>query len=179
MHQMCANVISGLLRQLRRLKVVVIIIKRMIKFMAHSVWTSSTVPPMSAGPLIHTSLNPARNSIRDWTAVNAVASILAGMSQEYSIFCTTPTETLSNQLLERGVSVVLRYLFLFFSYPYDMNFHDCCQTNEFDQNGDPFNVFELYQKGQCEGLGGTIVMSEEGNPHSYVAVNALKPADTN
>ena len=71
---------------------------------------------------------------------------------------------------------IVLFLELFiFSYPYDMNFHDCCQTKEFDQEGDPFNIFELYQKGQCEGLGGTIVVSEEGNPHSYVAVNSIQP----
>ena len=36
--------------------------------------------------------------------------------------------------------------------------------------GDQVNVFSLFQRGECTADIGTVVVSEEGNPHSYVAL---------
>jgi hypothetical protein len=53
-------------------------------------------------------------------------------------------------------------------YPYDTNFKECCQTKAVDHQGDQLDVFSLLQAGEC--TDGTVVVSEPGNPHSYVAV---------
>jgi len=55
-------------------------------------------------------------------------------------------------------------------YPYDSNFKECCQEDIFDQNADKTLAFNLMRSGECEDAGGLVVVSEEGNPHSYVAV---------
>lgn len=55
-------------------------------------------------------------------------------------------------------------------YPYDSNFKECCQEDQIDGNGDVTLAFNLMKSGECEEADGTVVVSEEGNPHSYVAV---------
>lgn len=56
-------------------------------------------------------------------------------------------------------------------YPYDINFNDCCQSQGVDADGKNFDVFSIQQIGVCGPAGGQVVISEDGNPHSYVAVN--------
>lgn len=56
-------------------------------------------------------------------------------------------------------------------YPYDINFSDCCQSPGADGNGKSVSVFSVLKTGDCGPAGGTVVVSEPGNPHSYVAVN--------
>jgi len=56
-------------------------------------------------------------------------------------------------------------------YPYDINFNDCCQSNGFDDSGKQFDIFSVQPAGRCGPAGGLVVVSEPGNPHSYVAVN--------
>jgi len=55
-------------------------------------------------------------------------------------------------------------------YPYDDNHKECCQSTVIDDQGDQVNVFSLFQRGECTADIGTVVVSEEGNPHSYVAL---------
>jgi hypothetical protein len=57
-------------------------------------------------------------------------------------------------------------------YPYDSNFKECCQTDAHDGDANPMLDFSLTKSGECEGEGGTVVVSEEGNPHSYVAAGS-------
>lgn len=51
-------------------------------------------------------------------------------------------------------------------YPYDEDFDDCCRSTDGSSE-----IFSIQSKGICGPAGGTVVESEEGNPHSYVAVN--------
>jgi len=55
-------------------------------------------------------------------------------------------------------------------YPYDITFNDCCQSSAFNADAKKVDVFSIQQKGVCGPAGGTVVVSEPGNPHSYVAV---------
>merc|ERR1712050_12335 len=55
-------------------------------------------------------------------------------------------------------------------YPYDENFNECCQENQVDGDARITKSFNLMKKGECEPAGGVVVVSEEGNPHNYVAV---------
>jgi hypothetical protein len=48
-------------------------------------------------------------------------------------------------------------------YPYDINQNDCCRVTS--TLGD---IFSIQQKGVCEGAGGDIVVSAEGEPHNYL-----------
>ena len=57
-----------------------------------------------------------------------------------------------------------------FRYPYDITFNDCCQSSAFNADAKKVDVFSIQQKGVCGPAGGTVVVSEPGNPHSYVAV---------
>jgi len=54
-------------------------------------------------------------------------------------------------------------------YPYDKTIRDCCQTSSFDGSGGQTKAFSLVGAGECDG---TVVVSEAGNPHSYVAVGS-------
>jgi hypothetical protein len=51
-----------------------------------------------------------------------------------------------------------------------MEFSDCCQSSAFDSNSKKIDVFSIEPAGACAPAGGIVVVSEEGNPHSYVAV---------
>ena len=51
-----------------------------------------------------------------------------------------------------------------------MNFNDCCQSEMFDSQSKKVDVFSIQQKGVCGPAGGQVVVSEAGNPHSYVLV---------
>jgi len=62
-------------------------------------------------------------------------------------------------------------------YPYDTDFKECCQEDVIGENGEPSNLFNLVRSDECAEIGGTVVVSEPGNPHSYVAVNAQQPAN--
>jgi len=53
--------------------------------------------------------------------------------------------------------------------PYDSNFAECCQLES--RIEDVFR-FKKVAAGECQELGGTVVVSEKGNPSSYVAVGA-------
>ena len=53
-------------------------------------------------------------------------------------------------------------------YPYDINENDCCRVSS-DAFGD---IFSIQQKGVCEGAGGDIVVSADGDPHSYLVLSS-------
>lgn len=48
-------------------------------------------------------------------------------------------------------------------YPYDINQADCCRVSQGN-----VEIFSIQPLGVCEGAGGDIVMSEKGDPHSYI-----------
>ena len=50
-----------------------------------------------------------------------------------------------------------------FSYPYDINQSDCCRVSQGNTE-----IFSIQPVGVCEGAGGDIVISEDGDPHSYI-----------
>lgn len=53
--------------------------------------------------------------------------------------------------------------------PYDSNFAECCQLEAKVEGG---KKFKKVAAGECQDLGGQVVVSEKGNPSSYVAVGA-------
>lgn len=57
-------------------------------------------------------------------------------------------------------------------YPYDSDHKDCCQMQQFDEQGESFLDFILQPaNGRCEQEGGTVVVSVEGEPHTYQNAN--------
>jgi len=53
--------------------------------------------------------------------------------------------------------------------PYDSNFAECCQIQNTIED---VLKFKKVPAGDCQELGGQVVVSEKGNPSSYVAVGA-------
>jgi len=58
-------------------------------------------------------------------------------------------------------------------YPYDKKMKECCQEERTGADTNPVTTWSLYKSGECEETpNGIIVESEEGNPHSYVAIGS-------
>ena len=150
-------------------------------------WTKDSEPPLVA--VISTHANNVKRHSQITQRLNAAVNIQTGKSTSLVLSKTTknspqfsltplwPSWTPQIPLTPQNTHKLLKTPpNSNFSVPYDDDFAECCRL---ESRVEDIFRFRKLPIGQCSDMGGEVVISEDGNPNSYIAVASMATNNKN